>query len=153
MFGERIRNRRLELDMTQEELATKLGYRSKSSINKIELGINDIPLEKVSDFASALKTTDAFLMGWTNDPYDYDNDPEGRTAALSGPQWEYLLEKYDCDVGQAYSAYSKLQEATAAEAMQPNTIAAHHDAEDWTEEELAEIEEFKKYVRSKRHPK
>lgn len=32
-----------------------------------------------------------------------------------------------------------------------NTIAAHHDEEDWTEEELAEIEEFKRYVKSKRN--
>lgn len=31
------------------------------------------------------------------------------------------------------------------------TIAAHHDEEDWTEEELAEIEEFKRYVKSKRN--
>lgn len=32
-----------------------------------------------------------------------------------------------------------------------HTIAAHHDGEDWTPEELAEIEEFKKYVLSKRN--
>lgn len=31
-----------------------------------------------------------------------------------------------------------------------DTIAAHHDGEEWTEEELDEIEEFKKYVKSKR---
>ena len=31
-----------------------------------------------------------------------------------------------------------------------STIAAHHDDEDFTPEELAEIEEFKKYVLSKR---
>lgn len=31
-----------------------------------------------------------------------------------------------------------------------HTIAAHHDGEDWTEEELAEIEDFKKYILSKR---
>jgi len=30
------------------------------------------------------------------------------------------------------------------------TIAAHHDGEKWTKEEIDEIEEFKKYVRSKR---
>ncbi|TWK40924.1 hypothetical protein CHCC20347_2819 [Bacillus paralicheniformis] len=28
------------------------------------------------------------------------------------------------------------------------TIAAHHDGEDWTEEELQTIETFKAYVRS-----
>ena len=31
-----------------------------------------------------------------------------------------------------------------------HTIAAHHDGEDWTEEELDEIDEFKKFVLSKR---
>lgn len=34
-----------------------------------------------------------------------------------------------------------------------NTIAAHHDGEEWTEEELDEIEEFKKFVMSKRNNK
>lgn len=30
------------------------------------------------------------------------------------------------------------------------TIAAHHDGDEWTEEELEEIERFKAFVRSKR---
>lgn len=34
-----------------------------------------------------------------------------------------------------------------------HTIAAHHDSEDWTQEELNEIEEFKRYVLSKRKNK
>ncbi|WP_313413217.1 helix-turn-helix transcriptional regulator [Sedimentibacter sp.] len=34
-----------------------------------------------------------------------------------------------------------------------HTIAAHHDGEDWTEEELEDIENFKKYVLSKRNKK
>lgn len=33
---------------------------------------------------------------------------------------------------------------------EPQTIAAHHDAEDWSEEELVEIERFKAFVKSKR---
>lgn len=32
----------------------------------------------------------------------------------------------------------------------PDTIAAHHDEEEWTAEELDEIERFKAYVKSKR---
>lgn len=32
-----------------------------------------------------------------------------------------------------------------------HTIAAHHDGEDWTEEELEAIEKFKKFVRSERN--
>ncbi len=34
-----------------------------------------------------------------------------------------------------------------------HTIAAHHDGEEWTEEELEDIENFKKYVLSKRNKK
>ena len=33
---------------------------------------------------------------------------------------------------------------------EPLTIAAHHEEEEWSDEELAEIEKFKEYVRSKR---
>lgn len=36
------------------------------------------------------------------------------------------------------------------ELNQIGTIAAHHEGEDWTEEELQLIEEFKQYVRSRR---
>ena len=63
-IGDNIRNRRIELDMTQEELATKMGYRSKSTINKIELGKNDIPQSKIVQFAQVLNTTPKALMGW-----------------------------------------------------------------------------------------
>ena len=35
----------------------------------------------------------------------------------------------------------------------PTTIAAHHDGDEWTEEELTDIEKFKEFVRSKRNAK
>lgn len=66
-IGKRIMTRRTELGMTQEELALKMGYRGKSSINKIETGINDIPQSKIVKFAEALSTTPAYLMGWISE--------------------------------------------------------------------------------------
>ncbi|MBE6628009.1 MAG: helix-turn-helix domain-containing protein [Ruminococcaceae bacterium] len=62
--GKRILQRRKELDITQEELARMMGYKSKSTINKIEMGINDIPQSKIIKFAEVLLTTPSFLMGW-----------------------------------------------------------------------------------------
>lgn len=60
----RIKERREYLGLTQDELAKKLGYKSRSSINKIEVGENDIPQSKIEQFAKALETTPAYLMGW-----------------------------------------------------------------------------------------
>lgn len=62
-IGERIRNRRLELNMTQDELAKKLGYASRSSINKLELS-RELPSKKIAQCALALDCTAAYLMGW-----------------------------------------------------------------------------------------
>lgn len=63
-IGDRIRARRLELGLTQDELAKKLDYKSRSTINKIEMNINDIPQTKIIEFANALDTTVQYLMGF-----------------------------------------------------------------------------------------
>ncbi len=63
-IGKRIRQKREELGITQEELAGLLGYKNKSTIAKIENGTNDITQSKVVEFANVLHTTVAFLMGW-----------------------------------------------------------------------------------------
>lgn len=62
-IGERIKYRREELGLTQDELAKKCGYKSRSSINKIELS-RELPLKKISLMADALETTPSYLMGW-----------------------------------------------------------------------------------------
>ena len=63
-FGNRVRTRRLELGITQEELAQRLGYSSRSAVNKIERNVNDVPQSRVDALARALETTPAYLMGW-----------------------------------------------------------------------------------------
>lgn len=70
--GDNILLMRKELGLTQEELAKRMGYKSKSTINKIELGINDIPQSKIVQFAEVLGTTPARLMGWDEEK----NSPE-----------------------------------------------------------------------------
>lgn len=74
--GDNILYMRKRLGMTQEELATRMGYKSKSTINKIELGINDIPQSKIVKFAEVLGTTPAYLMGWEETNNEEKNSPE-----------------------------------------------------------------------------
>lgn len=66
-IGDNILQKRKELGMTQEELAKRLGYKSKSTINKIEMGINDVPQSKIVKIAEVLCTSPAYLMGWKED--------------------------------------------------------------------------------------
>lgn len=63
-IGSRIKNRREELNMSQDELAKKLGYESRSSINKIELDQRSLPQSKIKAVADALGTTPSYIMGW-----------------------------------------------------------------------------------------
>lgn len=68
----RIRAMRKDLNMSQDELAKEVGYTSRSTIAKIESGENDIPQSKIKDFARALQTTPAELMGWENKLNEWD---------------------------------------------------------------------------------
>ena len=52
---ERIKKRRIQLGMTVEDLANKMGYKDKSSISKIENGKADIPQAKVLAFAQGVQ--------------------------------------------------------------------------------------------------
>lgn len=63
-IGQRIKERREELDITQDELAKRLGYKSRSSINKIELDIYNLKQSKIKAIADALQTTPSYIMGW-----------------------------------------------------------------------------------------
>lgn len=71
----RIKKRREELGISQDELAQKLGYKSRSTIAKIEKGENDITQSKIAAFAQALQTTPGELMGFGNP--DDSSLPEG----------------------------------------------------------------------------
>lgn len=65
-IGQRIKSRREELNLTQMDVAKRCGYKSRSSIQKLE-DCRDLPIRMVSIMANALETTEAYLMGWEDD--------------------------------------------------------------------------------------
>ena len=86
---ERIKHRREELNMTQEELSNILGYKSRSTIAKIEKGENDITQTKIKAFADALRTTTKYLMG-----DDAEQPPAPALALAITEQEQTHLDKY-----------------------------------------------------------
>lgn len=65
-IGQRIKSRREQLGLSQDELAKKIGYKHKSSINKIETGILSLRQSKIAAIAEALETTPSYIMGWSD---------------------------------------------------------------------------------------
>lgn len=73
-IGSRIRNRREELGLSQDELGKRLGYKSRSSINKIELDQRNLTQSKIKAIAEALETTPAYIMGWDEPDQKLDKE-------------------------------------------------------------------------------
>lgn len=61
-LGENIKRARMKAQISQDELAKRLGYKSRSTIAKIESGENDLTQKKVAAFAKALNVSIDFLM-------------------------------------------------------------------------------------------
>lgn len=73
-IGERIKERREQLQLSQDELAKKLGYKSRSSINKIEMDSRNLTQSKIKAIADALETTPSYIMGWDESDSKFDDD-------------------------------------------------------------------------------
>lgn len=89
-IGANIKKRRFELRMSQQELADKMGYRTRSTIAKIESGENDVSHKKLQKFAEVLDTTAEELVSGFSAPaavpaiaaaYD-DNKPNKNVVVI-----------------------------------------------------------------------
>jgi transcriptional regulator with XRE-family HTH domain len=91
IIGERIKARRKELQMSQRELAAKMGYTDHTTITRIEAGKVDPPQSRIAQFADALGTTPGHLMGWDAEPEEL-----GGIAAevLMNPDLLKLVQNY-----------------------------------------------------------
>lgn len=63
-IGERIKEKRKELNWSQRELSDKMGYSNHSTITRIEAGKVDIPQSRIIQFADVLGVSVSYLMGW-----------------------------------------------------------------------------------------
>ena len=86
--AENIKQRRCELKMSQQELADAMGYRTRSTIAKIESGENDISQKKLIKFATVLNTTVEHLInGYSNPtrtalPVDFSATNRAKNVAI-----------------------------------------------------------------------
>ena len=86
--GERIKHLREQYKMTQDELAKSLDT-TKQTIYKYENDIiTNIPSDKIMLLSKLLRTTPAYIMGWTDDPAVHDQEKQ------TDPKKERLISSY-----------------------------------------------------------
>lgn len=73
-LSERIRSRRKELKMSQEDLASLVGYTDRSIISRIEKGLIDLTESKIMAIAKALDITPEILVGWEDNKEEKESD-------------------------------------------------------------------------------
>lgn len=88
--GQRIKERRMALGMTQRDLAAALDYAHHSTVARIESGAVDLSQSRLAQFAEALHTTTAWLMGWEKEPEDL---ADLAAALIQDPGMLALFEK------------------------------------------------------------
>ncbi|MCD7730283.1 MAG: helix-turn-helix domain-containing protein [Oscillospiraceae bacterium] len=71
-FGQRIATLRKEKGLTQQELAEKVGYTSRSAIAKIEADERSVSQSELVSLARVLDTTPSALVGWESDREELD---------------------------------------------------------------------------------
>ena len=63
-IGERINSRRLELGLTQDEVAKKAGTALQTIFKYENNIISNIPIDKIKKLAKALNVNEAWLIGF-----------------------------------------------------------------------------------------
>ena len=115
--GERIKQMRKQLRRSAEEIAGKLKV-SPSTIYRYENGeIEKMGIDKLAPIADALDTTPAYLMGWTDDPYDYEKDKDNRFSEIPIAQFEALMEKNKDDLAAVWRDWVRMQDDTLRDAQ------------------------------------
>ena len=96
--GKRIKERRLELGISVDELANRLG-KNRTTIYRYEKGdIENLPIDILGPLAKALNTTPAYLMGWDNRP-NKDSVTVGELLKLMRLNRNMTVHEYSKEIG------------------------------------------------------
>ena len=80
-LGTKVKARREALGLSQEELALKMGYKSRTSINKIENG-RAVSQKIIYRLSEVLGVSVAYLMGWEEEPSEETKKDNVEIASL-----------------------------------------------------------------------
>lgn len=101
-IGQKIKERRQELQWSQRDLAAKMGYNNNSTITRIENGKVDVPQSRIVKFSEVLGVSIAYLMGWEE---EIEQDPVGTAER----HFEILMDEDISDIFEEFKTLDPTQ--------------------------------------------
>lgn len=141
-IGKRMKSRRKQLGYSAEKVASEMGL-SPATIYRYEKGdIKKMPGNLLEPLAELLNTTPAYLMGWDDDPENYETAEEINNLPLE------LLKFYNGNTEDAVKAYRAIERDRYEEANKKPIPEDELDNElisllsDLTPEEIVRVADF-----------
>ena len=95
----------------------------KSALQRYASGATEkIPLDRLESIAHALRISPSYLMGWDDDPYDYDIDECARIASIPSELFRDFQEIYGDDMSKIWHAYCAMDEDAKEQAAKDNSL-------------------------------
>lgn len=104
-IGDRIRQKRIEMGLSQDELAQKVGYSSRSTVAKIEKGTRRPQVEDLKKIAEVLNVD----MDWLYNGIVIEVDKK-RSIADESHLFDYISKLYGEETAQAVHLFNQLDD-------------------------------------------
>ncbi|WP_101698537.1 helix-turn-helix domain-containing protein [Clostridium minihomine] len=140
-FSNTLKQLRKNKGLTQAELAQELGM-SKSSISMYEIGAREPDFETLEAFADYFNVDMNYLTGWSDDPYDYEGDPDGYLAEIPIAIMEHLLEAHNGDLKAVHKAYTAMVEDAKQDSLTQRIKAKIKDSFTYKDEPEITFDDF-----------
>lgn len=135
-FKEILKIQRAKLGLTLEDIARHVGV-SSATVSRWEKGeIENVRRDKIAKLSEILMVTPSYLMGWIDDPYNYDLDPDSRLASIPKERFEHLMSVYNGHLPSVWEAHWNMSADEFAKASKYFVPAERGCAFTETEEEM-----------------
>jgi len=121
-IGNRINQRRKKLGLTLADVAADVGV-AASTVQRYEKGdFGRVKMPVVKAIARALKASPEWLLGYTDDPYDYELDPDGRFSRIPTAQFERFKKLHGDDLKAIWESWQKIEPSAQNRILPSNAI-------------------------------
>lgn len=151
---ERIKKRRKELGLSAEDVAQAVGVSRANYYRYESANVEKMPANLISPLSDILKCNPLYLLGYTDDPIDYDSDEYGDIAVPP-----YFMPEIE-DTSERVRLFIKFQKEEDARILNEESsidprfndfkFALLHGENDLSEDQKQDLLDYYEFIKSKK---